>query len=157
MKSLPLLAILLGLAGLIPFVAGAVVILFYPSTVPVPGLVGALAGYGAVILSFLGAVHWGLALADDPIGVPGRARIAAGRLTLGVLPALAGWASLLILTTGRPRLSLLLLLVGFAVVTAVETRAGRAGLMPRGYLPLRWLLSGVVMVCLAAVLVARML
>ncbi len=156
MKSLPLLAALLGMAGLIPFVAITVMILFYPASAPVPGLVGGLAGYGAVILSFLGAVHWGLALADDPIGVPARARIAAGRLSLGVLPALAGWAALLVLLTGRPLVSLLLLLVGFAVVTAVESRAARAGLMPRGYLTLRWVLSAVVMLCLAAVLLVRM-
>lgn len=155
MKPLPLVAILLGLGGLLPFVAGTLAILFHPSDVPVPRLVAGVVDYGAVILSFLGAVHWGLALADDAVLVPGRGRISTARLALGVLPALAGWAALLVLLTERPRLSLLLLLVGFVLVTAVETRAGRAGLMPRGYLPLRWLLSAVVVLCLAAILVAR--
>ncbi|MCQ8277308.1 DUF3429 domain-containing protein [Acetobacteraceae bacterium KSS8] len=156
MRTLPLLAILLGLAGLIPFVAGTAAILFYPADMPVPRLVGGVVGYGAVILSFLGAVHWGLALADDPVVSPHRGRITAARLALGVLPSLAGWAALLLLLTERPRLALVLLLLGFAVVTAVETRAGRAGHMPRGYLPLRWLLSAVVILCLGAILLARL-
>ena len=101
MRTLPLLAILLGLGGLIPFVAGTVAILFYPADVPVPRLVGGVVGYGAVILSFLGAVHWGLALADDPVMSPHRGRVTAARLALGVLPALAGWAALLLLLTRR--------------------------------------------------------
>ena len=51
----------LGLAGLIPFVLTAAV-----QWLPQPGwrmlAAMALLGYGAVIVSFLGGIHWGLAM-----------------------------------------------------------------------------------------------
>jgi len=51
---------LLGYAGLFPFFAAAAAALLGPP--PWRGAaLSALAAYGAVILSFLGAVHWGLA------------------------------------------------------------------------------------------------
>ena len=155
MKRLPLLAIILGLGGLVPFVCMTAAILFFPSNVPVPRLVVALADYGAVILSFLGAVHWGLALAGDPIGVPAQPAAMRVRLGLGVLPALVGWAALLIVLVGRPLPALLLLLLGFALTTLAETRAARRGLMPPGYLGLRYVLTAVVALCLFAALVVR--
>ena len=56
-------------------------------------LVHAQLAYGAVIASFLGAVHWGLAMAAD--------RPMSGRLIAGILPSLAGWA-LVVLDAVRP-------------------------------------------------------
>ncbi len=156
MKRLPVLAILLGVGGLVPFLGMTVGILFFPAAVPVPRLVPALIDYGAVILSFLGAVHWGLALAGDPLGVPAQPRALRLRLGLGVLPALVGWAALLVLLVGRPLPALLLLAAGFALVSVAEVRARRHGLMPPGYLSMRHLLSAVVLLCLLAVLVARL-
>jgi len=123
---------LLGYAGLIPFVASAALALLGPAPWRGPAL-AALAAYGAVILSFLGAVHWGLALR----GSPEEAMAAWPRLGLGVLPALAAWVALLL--PARPGLALLA--VGVLVVAAVETAATRRGLMPRNYLGLRWPLS----------------
>lgn len=157
MKRLPLLAVALGLGGLIPFVAIAAGILLFPSDVPVPRLVQAVIAYGAVILSFLGAVHWGLALADDRLAVPGHARTLRLRLALGVLPALVGWAALLIPMVASPLLALVVLLIGFVLTALAEARATRDGLMPPGYMRLRWLLTAVVMLCLLAILLARLL
>ena len=123
---------LLGYAGLIPFAAAAALALLGPP--PWRGLaLTALAAYGAVILSFLGAVHWGLALR----GSEEEATVAWPRLALGVLPALIGWVALLL--PARP--GLLLLAAGVMAVAAVETAATRRGLMPPSYLGLRWPLS----------------
>lgn len=131
-RPLPAPARLLGPAGLIPFAGLAIgVWAGWPAAGP------ALAAYGATILAFLGAVHWGLALA-----APGRASarddaIAWGRLGLGVLPALIAWAALLLpLAAG-----LGLLACGILATALIETLAARAGLVPRPYLGLRWLLS----------------
>jgi len=157
MKRLPLLAVVLGLGGLIPFVAIAAGILLFPADVPVPRLVQAVIAYGAVILSFLGAVHWGLALADDRLAVPDHARTLRLRLALGVLPALVGWAALLIPMVASPLLALVVLLIGFVLTVLVEARATRDGLMPPGYMRLRWLLTAVVMLCLLAILLTRLL
>ena len=57
------LATALGIAGLIPFAAGAALALLSDDAAAARA---ALLAYGAVILSFLGAVHWGLALASGP-------------------------------------------------------------------------------------------
>ncbi|HEV7268952.1 MAG TPA: DUF3429 domain-containing protein [Falsiroseomonas sp.] len=126
--SLPTPARLLGSAGLIPFLG---------LTVGVwagwPGAAPALAGYGATILAFLGAVHWGLALR-----APASERHAdRARFGLGVIPALLGWVALLL----PLRLGLLLLALAILATAAVESLAARAGLLPESYLRLRWLLS----------------
>ncbi len=156
MKRLPFLAIPLGLGGLIPFVVGAAAILFFPADIPAPRMLAAFIDYGAVILAFLGAVHWGLALAGDPHGVTIRPELNRARLVLGVLPALVGWTALMIPLVAAPVLALVVLLLGFVLTASVEARAARLGLMPPGYMTLRWLLTVVVVVCQAAVLLARL-
>ena len=83
MTPMPTPAIWLGAAGLLPFLATALLSWLLPPKTR--GLtLFALAAYGMVILSFLGAVHWGLALRAPPE----EARYAAPRLGLGVVPAL---------------------------------------------------------------------
>ena len=138
---MPTPAIWLGAAGLLPFLATALLSWLLPPETRGIALF-ALAAYGMVILSFLGAVHWGLALAA-PRGLPPNP---APRLGLGVLPALIAWSALLL-----PPVPGLSLLAGAILVTAaVETLAARRGLVPLGYLRLRWVLSLGAALCLLA-------
>ena len=59
----PVWALRLGYAGLIPFVLGAALVrLVDPALVPFTML--ALAGYAATVASFIGGIHWGLAMRD---------------------------------------------------------------------------------------------
>lgn len=138
-QTVPPLAIGLGFAGLLPFVAAALAAWVGPRASHGIAL-QVLAAYGGVILSFLGAVHWGFALrtpSDDAT---------AARLLLGVLPALVGWLALLLpLTAG-----LVLLAGALPVTAAAETVAARRGLVPNAYLRLRWLLSVLAGTCLLA-------
>lgn len=125
---IPPLARPLGFAGLIPFAGLAVLSLAGVGWAP-----GALAAYGATILAFLGAVHWGFALR----ALPGEDFASAWRLSLGVVPALLAWVALLLpLPAG-----LWLLATGILATAAVETLAARRGLVPADYLRLRWWLS----------------
>lgn len=127
-SPLPAPARLLGPAGAIPFLALAIAAWLGAAWAP-----PALAAYGAAILAFLGAVHWGLALR-----APAAERDAAwGRLGLGVVPALLAWVALLLPVTA----ALTLLAGGILATAAVETVAAGRGLLPRSYLRLRWLLS----------------
>jgi hypothetical protein len=128
-SELPAPARLLGPAGLIPFAGLALGIWAgWPAAGP------ALAAYGATILAFLGAVHWGLALH----ATPAEQGAAWGRLGLGVVPALIAWVALLLpLAAGLGLLALAIL-----ATAAAEEAASRAGLVPRAYMALRWLLSG---------------
>jgi len=141
--SLPRPALWLGLGGLIPFLAGALGAVLGGGgggeTLRFLAL-AVLEAYGAVILSFLGAVHWGFALRAD-----GAEAVATpARLGLGVVPALVAWVALLL----PGGLALILLAVGVLGTVAVETLAARRGLMPEGYLQLRWGLSLGAALCL---------
>lgn len=135
-RDLPRYALVLGPAGLIPFAALAAGI-----AAGWPDLAFPLAAYGATILAFLGAVHWGLALA----ATPGDGSATAGRLGLGVLPSLLAWVALL-LPTGP---GLWLLAVAIMGTAAVEAWACRRGLVPPRYMQLRWGLSVGAASCLA--------
>lgn len=125
---IPALARPLGFAGLIPFGGLAVLSLSGVAWAP-----GAITAYGATILAFLGAVHWGFALR----ALPGEDHAGAARLVLGVVPSLIAWVALL-LPTGA---GLWVLATGILATAAVETVAARRGLVPADYLRLRWWLS----------------
>lgn len=125
---LPPIARFLGLAGLIPFAGLALGCWLGWRGAPL-----ALAAYGATILAFLGAVHWGLGL--RAAATERSADLA--RFGLGVVPALIGWVTLLL-----PIVAGLVVLSGAILATAaVEQVGSRGGLVPADYQRLRWLLS----------------
>jgi hypothetical protein len=123
--SLPPGASALGYGGLVPFAAAVLGIAVLEGDLRVFAA-RALLAYGAMILSFLGAVHWGLLLARPVSDAP-------RRLLAGVLPALAGWVALLL----PERYGLALLVVAFGAFWLYEHRVLGARLMPAPYLGLR--------------------
>ena len=84
--NLRMWAAVLGLGGLIPFV-GHVVVMLLTNWVPVERIAISQLIYAAVILSFIGALHWGMAL-TDPAGVEDRLGLL---MMVSVLPALYAW------------------------------------------------------------------
>jgi hypothetical protein len=157
-RHLPTTAWLLGVAGLIPFVACALGAIGSFDAAQSARCLGGLIAYGAVILAFLGGVHWGFVLgAVAPEAFAVRAARERYRLVFGVLPSLAGWlALLLLLLLGQAELALATLIAGFVATTAAEAELRRRGLMPPGYMWLRWGLSIVVVLLLATVLTVRL-
>jgi hypothetical protein len=97
--------------------------------------------YGAAVLSFVGAVHWGLALAGY---LPWR----PVRIGASVLPALVGVTAAIL---GGQR-GLALLVVGFGVFWLYEHRSV-GGELPPDYLSLRRNLSLVVCTLLAVTMI----
>lgn len=87
----PTVPLVLGVAGLLPF-AGLAVLSLMPGAAPLGIGSGqarlALAVYGAVILSFLGGVRWGIVMGFEEQDRATRDYVFA------VLPALIGWAAL---------------------------------------------------------------
>jgi hypothetical protein len=138
---IPAGAVWLGVGGLIPFVAlsGSAPFL---SGAHKTWAVFAIGGYGAVILSFLGGIQWGLVMGAGSRN--GRDDTSAGRLVLTVVPSLIGWAALLMPAPAN----LALLAGGFACVLYVDVAAARAGNAPAWYPHLRWPLSCVVVTSL---------
>jgi hypothetical protein len=132
----------LGLGGLIPFAGlavGAVVSREYGEICS-----RALLGYGVVILSFVGALHWGFAMTLGALGGAERRRV----FIWSVLPALLAWIALLM----RPQWGFALLVGGFLAHYWRDIRlAGKlnSGALPDWYLPLRTRLTIGACVCLA--------
>ncbi|QKM62492.1 DUF3429 domain-containing protein [Polynucleobacter antarcticus] len=93
MNPLPPLVRQLGYAGLIPFVGLALMVQLSPA--PLNYLSAeSLAGYGAVIAAFMGALHWGAnlqRLGKPPMGDRWQDRNA---WIWGIIPALVAWLAL---------------------------------------------------------------
>lgn len=142
LKDVPRPALLLGLAGLIPFAAGALGVWTFPPAWADFALF-AQTLYGAVIVSFMGAIHWGLALSEAARGGPGT--VTWGRLGLGVLPPIFGWMAAL----AHPLPGLMILILTFAGVFFFDLQAVARGQAPAWYRPLRKLLTLLVILSLA--------
>ena len=147
-QRLPASAILLGIAGLLPLLGCAVAAILLPDPKGATYL-AALINYAAVILAFLGAVHWGFALTAMP------PRVVGARLSLGVLPALIGWIALLLQGAVGPMPAIALLAGGFAATVLTEQSLRRQGLVSPGYMWLRWALSSVVLIVLGIVMMVK--
>jgi hypothetical protein len=144
MTRIPASPLLLGLAGLLPFLWGA-------ATTLAPGLAAPLAGvlpgrfvgpavlqiYGLVILSFMAGVIWGYAT---------RAEGSQAGLfyALSVLPPI--WA--FFAATGATGPALVALIAGFVALLPIDWTAARAGLAPGWWMSLRLLLTTIVVLCL---------
>ncbi len=135
--GIPRAALWLGPLGLIPFLAGALAPWLLPAAWE-PEASLALIGYGAVILSFLGGVHWGLAA---PAGRP-------LQIGLSVVPSLVGWLALLVANLHATGPALWLLAAAFAILLAGDLVAAGRGLTPAWYPRLRVPLTLIVVACL---------
>lgn len=125
-------ALIPGLLGLLPFWGLALSTLIDTGFTPVLAVV-TLIMYGAVILSFVGALWWGLAV---------HAPTSAPRNTMfvwSVVPALVGWAATLV----PPEVGLRMLMSGLALQWLLDHMLMRkvAGLVPRWVFRLRSILT----------------
>ena len=156
---LPTTALILGLAGLLPFIALALAALSSASDTDTQRYLLALVAYGAVVLAFLGGVHWGFVLhpAALPEGMDAAERRDAARLGLGVLPSLIGWAALMTPLLGIPEIGLAVLIVGYIATIVTESQLRRRALVPGGYMAMRWGLSIVVLLVLITTLTLRLI
>ena len=138
--ALPRTVAWLGYGGLIPF------LLLMPASLldPHHGVVwsDALYAYGAIILSFVGALHWGQAMSLPGLNESQRSAL----YSWSVVPALIAWPAVLV----SPLLAAPLLVLGFVAHYLQDRRLVRHVSLPAWYLPLRLRLSCVAVICLAA-------
>jgi len=132
---------ILGYAGLIPFI-----ILSIGSWIEIPYIdnaVYALITYAAIILSFMGAVHWGMAMSkiDNKQNK---------YFIVSVIPALAAWFSLMI-----PELfSIIVLFIGFVALISYDLAVDELQGFPNWYIPMRVKLTFIVVLSLIGALVS---
>ncbi|MFK8051486.1 MAG: DUF3429 domain-containing protein [Woeseiaceae bacterium] len=122
----------LGLGGLIPFVALAIAMHWQPILAGIP-ITLALLAYAATILSFLGALQWGLAISG--------ADRATTRYLISVIPSLLAWTILIMPSTFAAKA--LLFAATFAAWYATERFVSWSD-YPVWFRQLRRLLTGIV-------------
>lgn len=145
MTSIPRAPLILGLAGLIPFLWGACTLLSDDLADLGLNLLGARftgpyiqLAYGSVILAFMSGVLWGFATRATG------AQAATG-YALSVLPAL--WAFFMV--GGGPTSAAMNLIFGFVGLLMLDFAFARWGLTPMWWMKLRVLLTAIVVGCLA--------
>lgn len=145
MNSIPRSALLLGLAGTIPFIWGVLTLLngelhMWGSNVFGQRFVGPYIQlfYGSIILAFMSGVLWGFATkAEGPLASLGYA--------LSVIPAL--WS--FFMTGNGPITASMNLITGFVALLLLDWFFWKTKLAPEWWLHLRLLLSAIVIACLA--------
>lgn len=144
---MPAIAIALSLLGLVPlvfFAFGAVG--HIPETAE--RMLVSLIDYAALLLSFAGGVHWGLALAPEAV----RPSV---RFGAGVLPLIVAWVGLVLAQMVSPTVALAVLILGYLAMVLTEHRAAQRLLVPSRYVWIRWGFSVVAMVMMVMVLILR--
>ncbi len=101
--------------------------------------------YGAVILSFVGALHWGFAMALPGLGASAVTR----RFLSSVMPALIAWLALLMAILGYGMSGSVVLILGFGAHHMQDRALARQATLPAWYLPLRTRLTLVACLSLA--------
>ena len=129
----------LAYAGLIPFVAGALLVWAVRDEVQAYVAL-ALSAYAAVVLSFLGGIHWGFAMRQPQPAAqtPPQARPATAMLVWGVVPSLVAWPAAVMPPRGGLVILGLMLVVCYAVDRRLYPAQGAAA-----WLTLRFRLSAV--------------
>ena len=146
---IPAAPLLLGLAGLIPFLWGAATLISgelagWGIQTLGPRFVGpfVLLNYGQIILAFMSGVLWGFATKSD-------GEQAAINYALSTLPAL--WV---FFTVGAgPTSSGIYLIAGFVALLGLDVTFVRQGLAPDWWMRLRILLTTIVVACLILLVV----
>ena len=137
----------MGVAGLIPFVSLSLTSTYVPQYAQLA--YQALIAYGIVILSFLGAIHWGAVLkqsrGNDFRRIGDDERLGIGGLVWGVVPSLWAWV------TGMfdPPMQGLWLAAGLWLALGADLIAYKRYGFAAWMLPIRWLAT----VCASASLV----
>ncbi len=102
----------------------------------------ALYRYGAIIVSFIGALHWGFAIAMPQLSDKQRSAL----YIWSVIPALMAWPALMV----SPILAGPLLVIAFIAHYVQDHRLSGLVALPGWYLPLRFRLTSVACICLIA-------
>ena len=152
-ESIPKSVTWLGYGGLLPFIALALGC-FAGGEYGALGRV-ALIVYGAVILSFVGALHWAFAMTVANLSAAKRTEC----FVWSVVPALLAWpAALMMVVSSREsamsafyggNVAATMLIVGFVANYVQDIRLTRVATLQTWYLPLRLRLTAVACFCLA--------
>jgi hypothetical protein len=125
----------LGYAGLIPFIIFSIGSWFQLPFIS--DSINILTAYAAIILSFMGAIHWGIAMS--------RSEYQNGKYFIAsIIPGLSAWLALLL----PQRYAIILLMIGFIALIIYDWSVEKPQRLPGWYIPMRNRLTLVVVMCL---------
>jgi hypothetical protein len=154
---MPASAILLSILGLAPFIGCGLAAIGQDAALAARMLTGLIA-WAALVLAFIGGVHWGLVLRDAEGRMPAASGpVRHGRIALAVLPLILGWLALMLPLVAASWLALLLLIVGYILALAAEQHFATHVVLPTRYVWLRWGFTVVAVAMLTTVLTLRLL
>lgn len=136
--SLPRHVAWLGYGGLMPFIG--LVVLAGVDPHHTLAWSDALIGYGAIILSFIGAVHWGVAMSAADLAPECQRRT----FMWSIVPALIAWPA----TVLAGSIASLILVIGFVLHFVQDKVLAGSAHLPVWYVPFRRHLTLVACLCL---------
>ena len=125
----------LGYAGLIPFIVFSIGSWFQLPMISDSTYI--LTAYAAIILSFMGAIHWGIAMSSSELQN-------SKYFIASVIPGLCAWLALLM----PQRYAIILLTIGFIALIIYDWSVEKPQRLPGWYIPMRNRLTLVVVMCL---------
>lgn len=149
---MPPLLILLSILGLLPYILLGLAALG-PHADSAGRMMSAFVAWSAIVLTFIGGVHWGLVLRDTDPAQPFRG-VRAG---LAVLALIIGWVALMLPIVAPSWLALVVLIVGYVGALVAEHHAGQQNLLPPRFLWARWAFTLVAAAMLITVLTLHLL
>ena len=139
----PFIISLLGYGGAIPFL-GLATCIYFKVALPVISPIEGLLTYGAVILSFVGALHWGCVMAHHEQVTP---RLASLLYGWSVMPALIAWGALLM----PDRIGATVMALCFVACWRIDMKVIGSGLWPAWMARLRLHLTSCAVASLAVI------
>ncbi|NNJ91243.1 MAG: DUF3429 domain-containing protein [Gammaproteobacteria bacterium] len=135
-STIPKQALLLGYGGLIPFVTLSAAT-WFPASHRLVQVHEALLLYASIILTFMGAIHWGVAMtrALAPNSL---------QLTISIIPALIAWFA----SFTSQSVNYVILYISFAGLCLIDSKSSKQGDLPDWYPKLRVPLTTVVVISL---------
>ena len=143
--NIPKNATILGYTGLIPFVILSLA-LWFSSPGMVEQINQALLMYSAIILTFMGAVHWGVAMSTSE-------KPDNWQINVSVVPALIAWFA----SFAPVSINYTILYLTFASLCLIDSVSSKKGSVPDWYPKLRIPLTAVVVACLINAQVASVM
>ena len=146
LQNVPLLPLLLGLAGTIPFIFLSLSIWIFSYELKLLAIIN-LINYSVVILSFIGAIHWGVAMVRNENNYKS--------YLISIMPALLSWFLLSFMGFIVSLMTIFIILMFlFLGMFFIDVKAVKEKIIPQWYLSLRKIITVIVFLSLGSVTVA---
>jgi len=144
LQNTPLLPLFFGIGGAVPFIFLSLGIWTFTYELKLIALYN-LINYSVLILSFIGAVHWGAAMVRKDKGYKS--------YLLSIMPALLSWFLIMGFIVNYMIIFIILIIL-YIFVFFIDIKAVREKKLPQWYLPMRKFITIIILISLGSVCMA---